>query len=168
MKEIKPIYEHSKIGNLCFNITASCTKLLIKHRWLYYLLHCTWGIIMTFIAGIVAGVLCFINLFTKNMKIKPYHGALEIRIGKSWGGCNLGLVYLRDKASTESVSRHELGHSYQVWLGIFFPFVVGIPSTTRWWIRRLQPNKAHKPYDSFWAEDAATQCGNYVVNKQND
>lgn len=103
---------------------------------------------MTFIAGVVAGVLCFINLFTKNMEIKPYHGVLEIKIGKSWGGCNLGLIYLRDTSSTESVSQHELGHSFQVWLGIFLPFVVGIPSTTRWWIRRLQPNKVHKPYDS--------------------
>lgn len=32
MTEIKPIYEHSKVGNLCFNISAKCTKLLIKHR----------------------------------------------------------------------------------------------------------------------------------------
>lgn len=32
MAEIKPIYEHSKIGNLCFNITTNCTKVFIKHR----------------------------------------------------------------------------------------------------------------------------------------
>lgn len=123
---------------------------------------------MTFIAGTVAGVLSFINLFTKNMEIKPYHGVLEIRIGKSWGGCDLGLVYLRDKTSTESVSQHELGHSFQVWLGIFFPFVVAIPSMIRWWIRRLQPNKVHKPYDSFWAEDSATQCGKYASSQLKD
>lgn len=168
MTEIKPIYEHSKVGNLFFNITAKVTKVLLKHRWLYYLLHCTWGIIMTFIAGLTAGVLCFINLFTKNMEIKPYCGVLEIRIGKSWGGCDLGLVYVRDTTSTESVSEHELGHSFQVWLGIFFPFVVAIPSVTRWWIRRLQPNKVHKPYDSFWAEDSATQCGKYASNQLKD
>ena len=83
MTDIKPAYEHSKIGQLFFNITAKVTKVLSKYRWLYYLLHCTWGIIMTAIAGIVAGVLSFINLFTKNMQIKPYHGVLEIRIGKS-------------------------------------------------------------------------------------
>ena len=118
---------------------------------------------MTFIAGLTAGVLCFINLFTKNMEIKPYHGVLEIGIGKYWGGCDLGLVYLRDTTSSESMSKHELGHSFQVWLGIFFPFVVAIPSATRWWIRRLQPNKTHAPYDSAWFEDAATQCGNYAV-----
>ena len=32
MTEIKPIYEHSKAGNLCFYISAKCTKLLSKQR----------------------------------------------------------------------------------------------------------------------------------------
>lgn len=32
MTEIKPIYEHSKVGNLFFNITAKVTKVLLKHR----------------------------------------------------------------------------------------------------------------------------------------
>lgn len=163
MTEIKPAYKHSKIGQLCFNITTRATKLLSKQRWLYYLLHFTWGIIMIIIAGLVAGILAFVNLFTKNMQFKKYHGVLEIRLGQNWGGCDLGLVYLRDTTSSESVSEHELGHSFQVWLGIFFPFVVAIPSAIRWWIRRLQPNKQHKPYDSFWAEDAASQCGKWFV-----
>ena len=163
-KDIIPEYEHSKLGNLCFYISAKCTKLLLKHKWLYYLLHFTWGIIMTVIAGLVAGVLAFVNLFTKNMEFKKYKGVLEIRFLKNWGGCDLGLVYLRDTTSSVSVSNHELGHSYQVWLGIFFPFVVAIPSAVRWWIRRLQPNKEHKPYDGAWFEDAATQCGNYAVD----
>lgn len=104
---------------------------------------------MTIIAGLTAGILAFVNLFTKNMTFRSYHGVLEIRLGQNWGGCDLGLVYLRDTTSSASVSNHELGHSFQVWLGIFFPFVVAIPSAIRWWIRRLQPNKQHKPYDSF-------------------
>ena len=164
MSSIKPQYEHSKIGQLCFNITVKTTKLLSKQRWLYYLLHFTWGIIMTTIAGLTAGVLYIVNLFTKNMTFRHYHGVLEIRLGQNWGGCDLGLVYLRDTTSDISLSNHELGHSFQVWLGIFFPFVVAIPSAIRWWIRWLQPNKQHKPYDSFWAEDAASQCGKWFVD----
>ena len=164
MTEIKPAYKHSKIGQLCFNITIKVTKLLSKQRWLYYLLHFTWGIIMTIIAGLVAGILAFVNLFTKNMTFRPYHGVLEIRFGQNWGGCDLGLVYLRDTTSLESVSEHELGHSFQVWLGIFFPFVVAIPSAIRWWIRRLQPNKQHKPYSCIWFEDSADMCGKWVVD----
>lgn len=163
MTEIKNGYEHSKIGQLFFDITAKVTKVLSKYRWLYYLLHFTWGIVMTVIAGLVAGILAFVNLFTKNMTFKKYHGVLEIRLLKRWGGCNLGLIYLRDTTSLESVSKHELGHSFQVWLGIFLPFVVAIPSSIRWWIRRLQPNKYHKPYDSAWFEDSATKCGEYAV-----
>lgn len=162
--DIKPQYKHSKIGQLYFNITVKTTKLLSKQRWLYYLLHFTWGIIMTTIAGLAAGVLAFVNLFTKNMQFKKYHGVLEIRLGQNWGGCDLGLVYLRDTTSDISLSNHELGHSFQVWLGIFFPFVVAIPSAIRWWIRWLQPNKQHKPYDGAWFEDAASQCGKWYVN----
>lgn len=165
MTEIKPAYKHSKIGQLFFNITTKATKLLSKQRWLYYLLHFTWGIIMAIIAGLVAGILAFVNLFTKNMTFRPYHGVLEIRLFKNWGGCDLGLVYLRDTTSLESVSEHELGHSFQVWLGIFFPFIVAIPSAIRWWIRRLQPNKEHKPYDGAWFEDAASQCGKWFVEQ---
>lgn len=163
MTEIKPAYEHSRIGQLFFNITTKATKLLSKQRWLYYLLHFTWGIVMTIIAGLVAGILAFVNLFTKNMTFTPYHGVLEIGLGQNWGGCDLGLVYLRDTTSNVSVSNHELGHSFQVWLGIFFPFVVAIPSAIRWWIRRLQPNKEHKPYSSIWFEDSADQVGRYVT-----
>ena len=32
MTEIKPAYEHSKIGQLFFNITTRVTKLLSKQR----------------------------------------------------------------------------------------------------------------------------------------
>ena len=38
---------------------------------------------MTIIAGLVAGILAFVNLFTKNMKFKIYHGILEIRLFRS-------------------------------------------------------------------------------------
>lgn len=37
MPEIKAQYKHSKLGQLCFNISAHCTKFFIKHRVLYYL-----------------------------------------------------------------------------------------------------------------------------------
>lgn len=163
-KDITPKYEHSKLGNFMFYVTTKVTKFLVKYKWVYYILHCTLGIIMAIVAGLTAGVLYVVNLFTKNMTFRPYHGVLEIRLGQNWGGCDLGLVYLRDTTSSTSVSNHELGHSYQVWLSVFFIFVVAIPSVARWWIRRLQPNKVHKPYDSFWAEDSATQCGNYAVD----
>lgn len=81
--DIVSAYDHSKLGNLFFNITAKVTKILAKQRWLYYLLHFTWGIIMTIIAGLTAGILALINLFTKNMTFRPYHGVLEIRFGQN-------------------------------------------------------------------------------------
>ena len=49
-KDIKPVYKHSKIGNFMFFICAKATKLLVKARFLYYFLACTWGILLT-VAG---------------------------------------------------------------------------------------------------------------------
>ena len=41
-KDIKPAYKHSKIGNFMFFICTKATKVLVKSRFLYYLLHiCT-------------------------------------------------------------------------------------------------------------------------------
>ena len=153
----------TKIGQFMYDITDKITKVLFKQKWAYYFLHFTWGLIMNIIACLVVCILFFINLFTKNIKFRKNYGMLEIRLLKNWGGCNLGLVYLRDITSNESISSHEIGHSYQVWLGIFFPFIVAIPSAVRWWIRRLQPNKQHKPYDAIWFEASATDSGKYIV-----
>lgn len=38
---------------------------------------------MTTIAGLTAGILYIVNLFTKNMQFKKYHGVLEIRLGQN-------------------------------------------------------------------------------------
>ena len=65
--EIKPCYEHSKIGNFMFNLCAKWTKFVLKHRWLYYLMACTWGIIMTAIGLIITLILGLIKIF-----IPPY------------------------------------------------------------------------------------------------
>jgi hypothetical protein len=83
-----------------------------------------------------------------------------------WGGCEMGLMFLRDQKSSMSVDEHEFGHTFQnCLLGPFFPIVVAIPSACRWWARELNkdPNKKFAPYDSAWFEDAATQCGKYAI-----
>ena len=49
-KDIKPAYKHSKIRNFMFFICAKAMKVLVKSRFLYYFLACTWGILLT-VAG---------------------------------------------------------------------------------------------------------------------
>ncbi len=170
--EIEATYEHTKAGTLLFNLCAGWTKFILKHRWLYYILACTWGIIMTVIGALVSGVLAIAKLFLKDkITFKPYHWVYSISVGPNfWGGSDLGLCFLRDQKSGGYLAEHEFGHTFQNCLfGPLFPFLVAMPSACRWWYRVLKPNKNHTPYDSAWFEDAATQCGLYaarVLNKK--
>jgi hypothetical protein len=62
-----------------------------------------------------------------------YYGIYYFEIGAFWGGLEMGLMFLRDKESDESVSKHELGHSYQnAILGPFMILLVSIPSAIRY------------------------------------
>lgn len=170
-EKIKPAYEHSKVGTFLFNLSARSTEFLVKHRWLYYLLACTWGILMTalgFIATVILNIVKVVAEWIKPGKVKidfkKYHWIYSISIGpKLWGGCEMGLMFFRDHDSAGDLNEHEFGHTFQNCIfGPLFPFIVAIPSAARWWMRVLKPNKVYKPYDSAWFEDAATQCGMYA------
>jgi hypothetical protein len=168
--DIKAAYKHTKAGTFLFNLCAALTKFLVKHRKLYYFLACTWGIFMTVLGLLVSGVLYVIKLFAKSrikITFEPYHLIYSISVGPNyWGGCELGLCFLRDQKSIDSINAHEFGHTFQNCLfGPLFPFIVAIPSASRWWARELNkdPNKKFAPYDGVWFEDAATQCGLYAA-----
>lgn len=175
--EIKRQYDHGKLGNFLFDICASWTKFLLKHRWLYYLLAFTWGLLQTVIGFIITLVLLYAKLFFKDrIHFKKYKWIYAISAGpKYWGGFSMGLTIVRDqKSSEEYLNTHEFGHSIsQLWLGPFFLFTVGLHSSLRYWVRKLQGTKDRKrpPYDQYWAEDAASQCGEYAAwyidNKNN-
>ena len=128
---------------------------IIKHKWLYYLLQFTWGIVMNII-----GALVFLVLICCGYKVKRFCNNFCIVIGKNWGGLSLGCFFLIDESESDRTIRHESGHALQniIW-GPLMPFVICIPSAIRYWYRRLTPNKKHKPYDSIWFEDQATRWG---------
>lgn len=160
-------YKHSKIGTFMFNLCAKWTKFLVKHLWLYYILALTWGVVMTALGWIITIILFIAKLFAwKKITFDWYHLVYSISVGpKYWGGCEMGLMFLKDHSKPSIyLDGHELGHTFQnCLLGPLFPFIVAIPSATRWWQRELWPNKNWKPYDSAWFEDSASQCGAYVV-----
>ena len=165
MNEIEAQYSHSKAGTSLFNLCAKATKLLIKHKWLYYLLACTWGIIMTLLGLIITVVLGIAKLFKANITFKKYGFIYGIKVGPDyWGGFDTGLMYIRDQKSADGLDAHEFGHTFQnCILGPLFPFIVAIPSACRWWARTLFPKKNWKAYVSAWFEDAASQCGRYAI-----
>lgn len=166
-KDIKPAYRHTKFGNFMFFICAKLTKLLTKARFLYYLLACTWGILLTVIGLLITIVLGIAKLFNKNIYFEKYYWIYGIKAGPVyWGGLEMGLMFIRDQKSINSVNEHEFGHTFQNCLfGPLMPFIVTIPSAIRYWYQelRFRKGKENKPYDSMWFEDAATQCGRYAV-----
>ena len=56
-----------------FSLCAKWTKFIVKHRFLYYLLNYTWGILMV-IAGLATTlVLAIAKLFNKDIKFQKYY-----------------------------------------------------------------------------------------------
>lgn len=128
----------------------------------FYALSFTWGIIMTFI-GLVAALFLVVTGH-KPMK----HGfCWRFEVGQGWGGVNLGPVIITAANPSERTKNHEHGHALQncIW-GPLMPFVIAIPSATRYWIREVQSKqgKTLEPYDNAWFEGDATRRGTEFMN----
>jgi hypothetical protein len=133
-----------------------------KH--IYYLLSFTWGFLMTFI-GIVAAFI----LLCKGHRPICWGRCICFHTGRRWGGVSLGLVIITDCSSESSILNHEHGHSIQNAIyGVFFPFIVAIPSAIRYQYRRFIQKYTKRilpPYDSIWFERQATEWGNNYIEK---
>ena len=126
---------------------------------LYWILSLTWGLPMTLIGFIVALVL----LATAH---KPYRFGYTFyfKVGKSWGGLELGGLFITDSTPSLHTLCHEHGHGFQnLWWGPLFPFVIGIPSAIRYWYREIKYHRKGKvpptTYDSMWFEGQASRLG---------
>ena len=138
-------------------------KLIFK-RILFYIISFTWGGLMSIIGLLVL-------LFTLPFgKFGVYHGRLYKRIGKNWGGVELGCFFLCDETAGEHTMAHEAGHGLQncLW-GPLMPFVICIPSAARYWYREYiyrtnkEKYKTLPPYDVIWFEGQATKWGKEYV-----
>ena len=103
-------------------------------------------------------------------KFEIYHGRIYKRIGKNWGGVELGCFFLCDNSADEYILAHESGHGLQncLW-GPLMPFVICIPSAIRYWYREFiwhfNKEKFNKlpDYDAIWFEGQATKWGKKYV-----
>lgn len=166
---ISPKYVHSSLGNFLFRLCADWTVFLVKHKLLYYILACTWGMLLTMLGWLLSLALLFIKVFSNlEVNFATYYWIYKVVIGPEyWGGFETGLMFVRDHKSTESLSQHEFGHTFQNALfGPLFPILIGMPSIIRYWYQFIhkKQGKMNKAYDSIWFEDAATQCGIYATN----
>ena len=102
---------------------------------------------------------------------RPYRCGPNIyfKVGRDWGGVELGPFFLVCKNSSRHTILHECGHGIQncIW-GPLMPFVVCIPSATRYWYREYiwrtnrEAYKLLPDYDAIWFEGQATKWGEKV------
>lgn len=129
-----------------------------SNKILYYLLSFTWGLPMN-----IVGCLCALVFFIIGKRPKKHGWNYYFEFDVDFG-LELGIFFIAPTNGSEHLKNHEFGHSIQnIWLGIFTPFVVSIPSAVRFWIRELQrrikPEKKLEPYDAIWFEATATSSG---------
>ena len=128
---------------------------------LYWLILLTWGALST-----LPGLIIALGLIICGKKPQRIGPMFYFRIGRHWGGCEMGGMFLRDTTSTEHVTYHEAGHSIQTLMfGPLMLPLISIPSFLRYHYRNLvkkcSPEKAKKmpPSDAIWFEGMATRLG---------
>lgn len=100
----------------------------------FWFVQCTWGFIMTSIGAVV--ILALLIAGKKPQHIGP---VVYIQVGKNWGGLELGGFFICCENSSDHIKYHECGHAIQNMIfGPLFPFIVAIPSATRYWLRKFK------------------------------
>lgn len=97
---------------------------------------------MTFIGAVVA-----LSLIISGHKPKLFHHNIYFIVGEGWGGLELGPFFLISKGSGLHTKQHESGHGIQnAMFGPFMPFIVCLPSATRYWLREQKTQKDKKEF----------------------
>ena len=133
----------------------------------FWIMSCTWGLLLTLFGAIAAGV-----LMATGHKPKRFHHLIYFEIGEKWGGFNMGPFFFVCKNCSEATKRHEAGHGIQNCMyGPAMPFIVTIPSVIRYWYREYMYKHAqhHKitDYDAIWFEGEATKLGDLYFKEVN-
>lgn len=122
---------------------------------LWWLWQLTWGALMTY-PGLLVTAFCIVVL-----RCEPHKNGFSyiVRIGKHWGGLEIGAVALCDRTSSLNyIRRHEFGHNMQQLIFGPFQIFIWIASAIRYWYRKIK-NITNPPYDSIWFERTATDWG---------
>lgn len=128
----------------------------------FYILSFTWGLPLT-----LAGLITSLALVCLRKKPKRWGGCWYFEIGKGWGGLEIGIVFLASKTASDHTKNHEHGHAIQnCYYGPLMPFIVCIPSCTRYLYRRIRKKLGYSNktgYDDIWFEGQATRWGTEIV-----
>ena len=128
----------------------------------FYFLSLTWGLPMTLI-----GAIAILILKLTGHEVKKWGYCYYTKVGKGWGGVNLGMFLITCEDTNNMVLNHEHGHALQncIW-GILMPFVIGIPSLVRYWyitVKVMLDINYDYDYDAIWFEGQATRWGTEFI-----
>lgn len=131
----------------------------ITDKRLFYLLSLTWGLPMNLAGAFVAAAM----LLTGH-RPRRFGPCVYFESGNDWGGMDWGMFIVVNKGAGPRLLAHELGHAMQnCRFGPFMLFLVGLPSSLRYWSRRFsarfKKRGPQKAYDAIWFERQATQTG---------
>ena len=155
---------HNALADKMYDLTTSAAKFLLKHKWLYYILSYTWGILMNLV-----GLLVSLVLIITTQKPLLYAGIWCFKVGRGWGGISFGSMFITDTYSFDRLKGHEFGHTVQnAIFGPLFIFLIAIPSFIRYlhYNRCVKKGKDHSPYDAIWFEGSATEIGTYIESEK--
>ncbi len=130
----------------------------ITSKFWFYFLNFTWGLPLN-----LGGLLVACVMLLTGHKIRRWGPCFYFNVGKHWGGAEWGIFFLTDRVDSIHIKNHEMGHAMQnCYLGPLMPFVVCLPSVSRYWARRIGERTKHPPktgYDDIWFEGSATRLG---------
>lgn len=167
----------TKLGRLIENTTIKGGSFVGKHKFLYYFLNFTWGLLSNIIGGLIFLVMLPFRLprkramFIWSVESNLTFNGHTINTGSTYNwGFSIGIFFFTSVGAYNNMQMcmHEFGHSCQN--AIFGPFqvlLVLIPSVVRYWYR-LALTKAHKKipteYDDIWFEGSASEIGRVVYD----
>ena len=130
----------------------------------FYIRSFTWGLPVN-----VGGAACALAMLATGHKPDRFGQCVHFSVGEKWGGGSLGIFLFTCKDASRRLLEHEHGHSIQnCYYGPFMPFLVNLPSSSRYWYRRavqrIFPEKILPPYDSIWFEAEASKLGHEYMN----
>ena len=111
----------------------------------------------------IGGLIVACSMLLSGHKPHRWGPCIYFNAGRRWGGASWGMFFITDKEDTTHIKNHEMGHAFQnCYLGFLMPFVIGLPSMSRYWFRSFRERAGHpsrKPYDAIWFEGSATKLG---------
>ena len=137
---------------------------------LFWVISLTWGALLTIPGLLITGVLILCGC-----KVHRNGFSYIVEVGGNWGGLEIGAVAICGEYSESAPAwfqhtrRHEFGHNLQqLVFGPLMLFIVGIPSASRYWYKRIKESKGvyFDPdwYERAWFESEASRLGTKYID----